>query len=47
MLHIHPSCNMQKGPLIIKATNVLIVFNVPPTARVIWRRGHGFMSHNF
>ena len=21
------------------------VFNVPPTAKVIWRRGHGFKSH--
>ena len=24
---------------------VVFVFNVPPTAKVIWRRGHGFKSH--
>ena len=24
---------------------VVLVFNVPPTAKVIWRRGHGFKSH--
>ena len=24
---------------------VLFVFNVPPTAKVIWRRGHGLKSH--
>ena len=23
----------------------VFVFNVPPTAKVIWRRGHGFKSH--
>ena len=23
---------------------VVFVFNVPPTARVIWRRGHGLVS---
>ena len=25
--------------------NVVFVFNVPPTAKVIWRRGHGLKSH--
>ena len=24
---------------------VVFVFNVPPTAKVIWRRGHGLKSH--
>ena len=24
---------------------VVLVFNVPPTAKVIWRRGHGLKSH--
>ena len=24
---------------------VVVVFNVPPTAKVIWRRGHGLKSH--
>ena len=24
---------------------VVFVFNVPPTAEVIWRRGHGLKSH--
>ena len=24
---------------------VVVVFNVPPTAKVIWRRDHGFKSH--
>ena len=24
---------------------VVFVFNVPPTAKVVWRRGHGLKSH--
>ena len=24
---------------------VVLVFNVPPTAKVIWRRDHGLKSH--
>ena len=24
---------------------VVFVFNFPPTAKVIWRRGHGLKSH--
>ena len=24
---------------------VVFVFNVPPTAKVIWRQGHGLKSH--
>ena len=24
---------------------VVLVFNVPPTAKVIWRQGHGLKSH--
>ena len=24
---------------------VVFVFNVPPTAKVIWRQGHGYKSH--
>ena len=24
---------------------VVLVFNVPPTTKVIWRRGHGLKSH--
>ena len=26
---------------------VVVVFNVPPTAKVIWRRGHGLKSHGY
>ena len=26
-------------------SSVVFVFNVPPTAKVIWRRGHGLKSH--
>ena len=27
------------------AVVVVFVFNIPPTAKVIWRRGHGLKSH--
>ena len=30
---------------IIVAVVVVFVFNVPPTAKVIWRQGHGLKSH--
>ena len=39
------------GALRVKNNNlaisvvVVFVFNVPPTAKVIWRRGHGLKSH--
>ena len=26
--------------------NVVFVFNVPPTAKVIWKRGHSLKSHS-
>ena len=29
----------------IKPVVVVFVFNVPPTAKVIWRWGHGLKSH--
>ena len=36
--HIYdPKCN--------KSYFVVFVFNVPPTAKVIWERGHGLKSH--
>ena len=28
-----------------KSHYVVFVFNVPPRAKVIWRRGHGLKSH--
>ena len=31
--------------LSIQNNIVVLVFNVPPTAKVIWRRGHGLKSH--
>ena len=34
-------------PCLVPSINVLcvFVFNVPPTAKVIWRRGHSLKSH--
>ena len=29
----------------ISEHSVVFVLNVPPTAKVIWRRGHGLKSH--
>ena len=29
----------------ISCTGFVVVFNVPPTAKVIWRQGHSFKSH--
>ena len=29
----------------VVAVVVVFVFKVPPTAKVIWRRGHGLKSH--
>ena len=35
-----------KGGLVVVVVVVVVfVFNVPPTAKVIWRRGHGLKSH--
>ena len=31
--------------LTLNLTVVVFVFNVPPTAKVIWRWGHGLKSH--
>ena len=31
--------------LFLSVVVVVFVFNAPPTAKVIWRRGHGLNSH--
>ena len=38
-------CNVCLCPTKIWVVVVVLVFNVPPTAKVIWRRGHGLKSH--
>ena len=30
--------------VVVVVVVVVFVFNVPPTAKVIWRRGHGLVS---
>ena len=37
----HNGTEWHKRQLVV----VVFVFNVPPTAKVIWRRGHGLKSH--
>ena len=29
----------------LSSAAVVVMFNIPPTAKVIWRRGHGLKSH--
>ena len=48
MARHHPGIAMllkEKKTIVYIVVVVVFIFNVPPTAKVIWRRSHGLKSH--